>query len=122
MLLLIFGGEDFTENPAFSDDHVDSNDKTFLIFFRYLAAAWYDLDIYNFPKTNSLKKQTGVIYIRQFFKKIIKLKTINHEKYPTIFLFVTFAITISLNKQETKQITNANKFQAYLEIDQNKAL
>ena len=46
MLLLIFGGEDFTENPAFSGDHVDSNDKTFLIFFRYLAAAWYDLDIY----------------------------------------------------------------------------
>lgn len=38
------------------------------------------------------------------------------------FLFVTFAITISCNKQETKQITNANEYQAYLEIDQNKAL
>ena len=39
-LLLIFGGEDFTENAAFSDDHVDSNDKTFLTSFPYLAAAW----------------------------------------------------------------------------------
>jgi tetratricopeptide (TPR) repeat protein len=38
------------------------------------------------------------------------------------FLFVTFAITISCNKQETKQITNANEYQAYLQLDQNKAL
>lgn len=39
-LLLIFGGEDFTENPSFSDDHVDANDKTFLMSFPYLAAPW----------------------------------------------------------------------------------
>ncbi|MDF1696852.1 MAG: DUF4331 family protein [Saprospiraceae bacterium] len=37
-LLLIFGGEDFTENPALSDDHVDANDKPFLSSFPYLAA------------------------------------------------------------------------------------
>ncbi|WAC03206.1 DUF4331 family protein [Lacinutrix neustonica] len=37
-LLLIFGGEDFTENPALSDDHVDGNDKTFLTSFPYLAS------------------------------------------------------------------------------------
>jgi hypothetical protein len=39
-LLLIFGGEDFTENAAFSDDHVDANDKTFLTSFPYLANPW----------------------------------------------------------------------------------
>jgi hypothetical protein len=39
-LLLIFGGEDFTENAAFSDDHVDANDKPFLTSFPYLATAW----------------------------------------------------------------------------------
>jgi hypothetical protein len=39
-LLLIFGGEDFTENPSFSDDHVDANDKQFLASFPYLAAPW----------------------------------------------------------------------------------
>lgn len=39
-LLLIFGGEDFTENPAFSDDHVDANDKPFLTSFPYLASPW----------------------------------------------------------------------------------
>tara|TARA_R110001592_G_scaffold194097_4_gene441518 strand:- start:1366 stop:1923 length:558 start_codon:yes stop_codon:yes gene_type:complete len=39
-LLLIFGGEDFTENAAFSDDHVDANDKAFLTSFPYLATAW----------------------------------------------------------------------------------
>lgn len=39
-LLLIFGGEDFTENPALSDDNVDANDKTFLASFPYLAAPW----------------------------------------------------------------------------------
>jgi hypothetical protein len=39
-LLLIFGGEDFTENPALSDDHVDANDKAFLTSFPYLAAPW----------------------------------------------------------------------------------
>lgn len=37
-LLLIFGGEDFSENPDFSDDHVDANDKPFLPSFPYLAA------------------------------------------------------------------------------------
>lgn len=39
-LLLIFGGEDFTENPALSDDHVDANDKEFLTSFPYLASPW----------------------------------------------------------------------------------
>ncbi len=39
-LLLIFGGEDFSENPGLSDDHVDSNDKTFLSSFPYLASPW----------------------------------------------------------------------------------
>ncbi|WP_282072238.1 DUF4331 family protein [Polaribacter atrinae] len=39
-LLLIFGGEDFTENAAFSDDHVDANDKMFLTSFPYLASPW----------------------------------------------------------------------------------
>ena len=37
-LLLIFGGPDFSENPAFSDDNVDSNDKEFLTSFPYLAS------------------------------------------------------------------------------------
>lgn len=39
-LLLIFGGEDFSENPGLSDDHVDSNDKAFLNSFPYLATPW----------------------------------------------------------------------------------
>lgn len=39
-LLLIFGGEDFTENPSLSDDHVDANDKPFLTSFPYLASPW----------------------------------------------------------------------------------
>jgi len=39
-LLLIFGGEDFTENPNLSDDHVDANDKAFLTSFPYLASPW----------------------------------------------------------------------------------
>jgi len=39
-LLLIFGGEDFTENPSLSDDHVDANDKPFSTSFPYLAAPW----------------------------------------------------------------------------------
>lgn len=39
-LLLIFGGEDFSENPTLSDDHVDANDKTFLTSFPYLATPW----------------------------------------------------------------------------------
>jgi Domain of unknown function (DUF4331) len=39
-LLLIFGGEDFTENPTLSDDHVDANDKAFLTSFPYLASPW----------------------------------------------------------------------------------
>jgi hypothetical protein len=37
-LLLIFGGEDFSENPTLSDDHVDVNDKAFLMAFPYLAS------------------------------------------------------------------------------------
>ena len=39
-LLLIFGGEDFSENPNLSDDHVDANDKPFLSSFPYLASPW----------------------------------------------------------------------------------
>ena len=39
-LLLIFGGEDGTENPSLSDDHVDANDKPFLTSFPYLASPW----------------------------------------------------------------------------------
>lgn len=39
-LLLIFGGEDFTEFPGLSDDHVDANDKDFLTSFPYLASPW----------------------------------------------------------------------------------
>ena len=39
-LLLIFGGEDFTENPTLTDDHVDANDKAFLSSFPYLASPW----------------------------------------------------------------------------------
>jgi len=37
-LLLIFGGEDFTENPTLSDDNVSANDKAFLSSFPYLAS------------------------------------------------------------------------------------
>ncbi len=39
-LLLIFGGEDFMENPTLSDDNVDGNDKPFLTSFPYLASPW----------------------------------------------------------------------------------
>lgn len=39
-LLLIFGGEDFSENSTLSDDNVNTNDKTFLISFPYLATPW----------------------------------------------------------------------------------
>jgi len=39
-LLLIFGGEDFSENPGLSDDNVDANDKPFLNSFPYLASPW----------------------------------------------------------------------------------
>ncbi|MBD0833142.1 DUF4331 family protein [Aestuariibaculum sp. TT11] len=39
-LLLIFGGEDFSENPGLSDDNVDANDKAFLASFPYLASPW----------------------------------------------------------------------------------
>jgi hypothetical protein len=39
-LLLIFGGEDFTENPQLSNDNVDANDKPFSESFPYLASAW----------------------------------------------------------------------------------
>ncbi|WP_194767144.1 DUF4331 family protein [Tamlana sp. I1] len=37
-LLLIFGGEDFMENPGLSNDNVDANDKAFLSSFPYLAS------------------------------------------------------------------------------------
>jgi len=39
-LLLIFGGEDFTENPGLSNDNVDANDKAFDSSFPYLASPW----------------------------------------------------------------------------------
>ncbi|RKE94793.1 DUF4331 family protein [Ichthyenterobacterium magnum] len=39
-LLLIFGGEDFTENPGLSNDNVDANDKAFSSSFPYLANPW----------------------------------------------------------------------------------
>jgi len=39
-LLLIFGGEDFSENPTLSDDNVSANDKEFLTSFPYLATPW----------------------------------------------------------------------------------
>ena len=39
-LLLIFGGEDFSENPGLSNDNVDANDTPFLASFPYLAAPW----------------------------------------------------------------------------------
>ena len=39
-LLLIFGGEDGTENPGLTSDNVDANDKEFLTSFPYLAAPW----------------------------------------------------------------------------------
>lgn len=39
-LLLIFGGEDFSENPTLSDDNVSANDKDFLTSFPYLASPW----------------------------------------------------------------------------------
>lgn len=39
-LLLIFGGEDGTENPTLSDDNVSKNDKEFLSSFPYLANPW----------------------------------------------------------------------------------
>jgi hypothetical protein len=39
-LLLIFGGEDFTENPGLSDDNVSANDKAFSNSFPYLASPW----------------------------------------------------------------------------------
>lgn len=39
-LLLIFGGEDFSENPTLSNDNVDANDKPFLTSFPYLASPW----------------------------------------------------------------------------------
>jgi hypothetical protein len=39
-LLLIFAGEDFSENPTLSDDNVSSNDKDFSTSFPYLASPW----------------------------------------------------------------------------------
>ena len=39
-LLLIFGGEDFSENPGLTDDNVNANDKAFDTSFPYLASPW----------------------------------------------------------------------------------
>ena len=39
-LLLIFGGEDFSEYPTLSDDNVSANDKDFSTSFPYLANPW----------------------------------------------------------------------------------
>ena len=39
-LLLIFGGEDFMENPGLSNDNVDANDAAFSSSFPYLASPW----------------------------------------------------------------------------------
>lgn len=39
-----------------------------------------------------------------------------------ILVFVTFSITISCNKEQTKQITNPYEYQAYLELNKNSAL
>jgi len=39
-LLLIFGGEDGTENPTLSTDNVTQNDKAFLTSFPYVASPW----------------------------------------------------------------------------------
>lgn len=39
-LLLIFGGEDGSENSGLSNDNVDANDKPFLNSFPYLATPW----------------------------------------------------------------------------------
>jgi len=39
-LLLIFGGENFMENPTLSNDNVSTNDKAFEASFPYLASPW----------------------------------------------------------------------------------
>ncbi|WP_310377630.1 DUF4331 family protein [Flavobacterium sp.] len=39
-LLLIFGGPTGASNAALTSDHVNSNDKTFMTSFPYLASAW----------------------------------------------------------------------------------
>lgn len=39
-LLLIFGGEDGTENPGLSKDNVNSNDRAFRSDFPYLPRPW----------------------------------------------------------------------------------
>lgn len=39
-LLLIFGGEDGSENPSLTSDNVTSNDKAFSDSFPYLASPW----------------------------------------------------------------------------------
>jgi hypothetical protein len=37
-LILIFGGPNATSNPTLTSDHVDGNDKPFLMAFPYMAA------------------------------------------------------------------------------------
>lgn len=39
-LLLVFGGPTGASNPGLTSDNVNSNDKTFLPSFPYLASAW----------------------------------------------------------------------------------
>ncbi len=39
-LLLLFGGSTGTSNPGLTSDNVNTNDKTFLASFPYLASAW----------------------------------------------------------------------------------
>ena len=39
-LLLIFGGPAGTGNPQLTSDHVNGNDKVFLLTFPYLASPW----------------------------------------------------------------------------------
>ena len=39
-LILIFGGATGASNPGLTNDHVDANDKAFLVSFPYLASPW----------------------------------------------------------------------------------
>jgi len=39
-LTLVFGGPNGTENPGLTSDHVNGNDKTFLMSFPYEASPW----------------------------------------------------------------------------------
>ena len=39
-LILIFGGATGASNPGLTSDHVNANDKAFLVSFPYLATPW----------------------------------------------------------------------------------